>query len=259
MNQTDNRFEAQRITTIMDWPDVVFNHMIAEQASRLIEQQSFRALFLGPPGTGKTLMATLIGKSSGRDVYLVDLSMVVSKYIGDTEKNLSLIFDAAQTKNGILLFDEADSLFGKRTLSTEGNNITADQQIDFLLKEIQRYEGAVILASNLCANTDKVFTGSFDIMIRFGIPTAEERYRLWLNSFSGQFSFSPEIDMHKIAEKYELTGGAIVNILRFCALEATCKKESCVTQGNTNLRNTKGIQKGKDAYALGRFVMCNNL
>jgi SpoVK/Ycf46/Vps4 family AAA+-type ATPase len=165
--------------------------------------------------------------------------MVVSKYIGGTEKNLSLIFDESRIKNWILFFDEADALFGKRTGNTAANNSTSNLQVDFLLKEIERYDGAVILASTLRANMDEAFAGLFDVMIHFSMPTIEERYQLWRRAFSGQYSLSPEIDLHEIAEKHELSGGAIINILRFCALAAIRKKDTVVTKETL----IKGIQR----------------
>ena len=241
-------FPAQRITTNMEWDDVVLNHSVMQQVIEIETwmqhgntlmnewglskrlKPGYRALFYGPPGTGKTLTATLLGKTSGRDVYKIDLSLVVSKYIGETEKNLSKIFDIAQHKNWILFFDEADALFGKRTAANSSNDRHANQQTAYLLQRIEDFPGIVILASNLKANMDEAFTRRFQSVIYFGMPNAEERLLLWNNAFSGTCKLHEEIDLNKIATEYELAGGAIINVLRFCALSAIRRNDTVVTR-----------------------------
>lgn len=241
-------FPAQKISTEMDWEDIVLDHTVMEQVEEINTwmqhgstllgdwglskkiKPGYRALFYGPPGTGKTLTATLLGKASGRDVYKVDLSMIVSKYIGETEKNLSKIFDIAQHKNWILFFDEADALFGKRTAANSSNDRHANQQTAYLLQRIEDFPGVVILASNLRANMDEAFTRRFQAIIHFAMPSAEERCQLWKSAFSGTCTLDPAIDLDKIAEDYELAGGAIINVLRFCALSAIRRNDSVVTQ-----------------------------
>lgn len=136
-------------------------------------------MFSGPPGTGKTLTAALLGKSTGRDVYRVDLSMVVSKYIGETEKNLSRVFDAASYKEWILFFDEGDALFGKRTEASSSNDRHANQLTGYLLQKIEDFPGTVIVATNLKSNMDEAFTRRFQNMVHFTIPGPEERLQLW--------------------------------------------------------------------------------
>jgi len=241
-------FPAQKISTNMEWHDIVLSHIIMEQVTEIGTwmdhgntlmnewglskrlKPGYRALFYGPPGTGKTLTATLLGKSSGRDVYKVDLSLIVSKYIGETEKNLSRIFDIAQHKNWILFFDEADALFGKRTAANSSNDRHANQQTAYLLQRIEDFPGIVILASNLKSNMDEAFSRRFQAIIHFGMPGAEERYQLWTHAFSGTCKLHPDIDLHKIAEEYELAGGAIINILRFCALAAIRRNDTVVNE-----------------------------
>lgn len=241
-------FPAAKINTDMDWPDVVLDESVTEQvteiigwldhASTLLEdwglskkiKPGYRALFYGPPGTGKTLTATLIGKVTGKDVYRVDLSMIVSKYIGETEKNLSKLFDIAQHGNWILFFDEADALFGKRTEANSSNDRHANQQTAYLLQRIEDFPGVVILASNLKANMDAAFTRRFQSMICFNMPTAEERYQLWLKAFTGTCTLHPDIDLYKVADDYEMAGGAIINVLRHCALSAIRRNDTVVTQ-----------------------------
>ncbi|MEJ0103902.1 MAG: ATP-binding protein [Bacteroidota bacterium] len=169
-----------------------------------------------------------MGKTSGRDVYRIDLSAIVSKYIGETEKNLSGIFNIASHKNWILFFDEADALFGKRTAANSSNDRFANQQTAYLLQRIEDFPGIVILATNLKANIDEAFSRRFQAMIHFNMPGPEERYRLWISAFTGTCTLDPGIDLHKIAEEYELAGGAIINILRNCALSVIRRQDTVV-------------------------------
>ncbi len=250
-------FPAKKITTYLGWEEVVLNDVVMDQVLELKSwldhgqtlmadwelfkkiKPGYRALFYGPPGTGKTLTVSLLGKSTGRDVYRVDLSMIVSKYIGETEKNLSKIFDIAQYKDWILFFDEADALFGKRTEANSSNDRYANQQTSYLLQRIEDFPGMCILASNLKANMDDAFTRRFQSMIHFAMPTAEERFQIWANAFSGTCRLHPDIDLWEVAEKYELTGGAIINVLRSCAIAAIERDETVVLQHEL----LKGIRK----------------
>lgn len=261
-------FPAQKITTEMNWEDIVLDHEVMKQVEEINTwmehgttllrdwglskkiKPGYRVLFYGPPGTGKTLTATLLGKASGRDVYKVDLSMIVSKYIGETEKNLSKIFDIAQHKNWILFFDEADALFGKRTAANSSNDRHANQQTAYLLQRIEDFPGVVILASNLRANMDDAFTRRFQAIIHFAMPSVEERYQLWKSAFSGVCILHPDIDLYKIAEDYHLAGGAIINVLRFCALSAIRRNDSVVTQQELMEGLTREFKKENKTLSL---------
>ena len=241
-------FPAHKITSHLDWDEVVLDELVMEQVNEInawlehgdtlmhqwglkhLIKPGYRSLFYGPPGTGKTLTATLLGKASKRDVYRVDLSMVVSKYIGETEKNLSQLFRVARDKSWILFFDEADALFGKRTATQSSNDRHANQQTAHLLQQIEDFPGVVILASNLRANMDEAFTRRFQSIIHFNMPNATERYQLWQQAFSGTCSLSGEINLLEVAEDYELAGGAIINVLRSCALSAVRRNDSVVTK-----------------------------
>ena len=241
-------FPAQQISTNLNWTDLVLENHVMEQVMEInawlhhgetlmtewgLENKikpGYRTLFYGPPGTGKTLTASLLGKSTDREVYRVDLSMIVSKYIGETEKNLSKIFDVAQHKDWILFFDEADALFGKRTNASSSNDRHANQQTGYLLQRIEDFPGVVILASNLKENMDEAFSRRFQSMIHFTMPGPEERLLLWKNAFSGKCQLDPEIDLENIAEQYELAGGAIINVLRYSALKAIQKNETTVNK-----------------------------
>ena len=180
----------------------------------------YRVLFYGPPGTGKTLTATLIGKAKQRDVYRIDLSTIVSKYIGETEKNLANIFDKAQNKGWILFFDVADSLFGKRTATGSSNDRYANQEVSYLLQRIEDFPGLVILATNIKANMDDAFMRRFQSVVAFQIPTPEQREKLWTKALSEKSILGADIDIKMISEKYELCGGGIINVVMFCSLMA---------------------------------------
>lgn len=228
-------FPAKRITTPLGWADMVLDYQVAEQleeintwitSSRIIMEEwglgrilkpGYRSLFYGPPGTGKTLAATLLGKRNGMDVYRVDLSMVVSKYIGETEKNLARIFDMAENRQWILFFDEADALFGKRTSTQTSNDRHANQEVAYLLQRIEDFPGMVILATNLRSNIDEAFSRRFQSLVYFPMPDEETRHELWNKMLPQNWLANREDCIRKIAG-YELSGGAMTNVIRSCAL-----------------------------------------
>jgi hypothetical protein len=244
-------FPAHKITTALSWNDVVFDGRLREEIDEIKNwikyshvlmndwglaqkiKPGYKSLFYGPPGTGKTLTATLLGAECGLDVYKVDLSLITSKYIGETEKNIAMLFDTAEQKNWLLFFDEADSLFGKRTETASSNDRYANQQVGYLLQRVEDYPGVVILASNLKSNIDDAFTRRFQSVLYFRMPDAEERYLLWTNAFSGTCKLAPDVDLRDVAQQYELSGGSIVNILRTCAITAVARGSEEV--GRTDL------------------------
>ena len=140
--------------------------------------------------------------------------MIVSKYIGETEKNLARIFDLAEHKNWILFFDEADALFGKRTRVDDAHDRFANQEISFLLQRIEDFDGVVILASNFKANIDDAFLRRFHSVVQFPMPRAPERLRMWREAFPAKARLDERLDLARIAERHELTGGTIVNVAR---------------------------------------------
>ena len=230
-------FPAEHVETEMEWDDLVLHpktlqqikeieHWITYNQTLLHEwgmkkriKPGYRALFHGPPGTGKTLTATLLGKYTGKEVYRIDLSRVVSKYIGETEKNLSSLFNKAENKNWILFFDEADALFGKRTDIRDAHDKYANQEVAYLLQRIEAYNGLVILASNQRGNIDDAFVRRFQTIIHFPMPGAEERESIWRKAFPPQIETAKDIDWRLIAGRYELTGAGIINVVHFCAVE----------------------------------------
>ena len=153
-------------------------------------------------------------------VFRIDLSMVVSKYIGETEKNLSRIFDQAERRSWILFFDEADALFGKRTDTNNAHDRYANQEVSYLLQRIETFDGIAILASNRRHNVDEAFLRRFESVIHFPMPRPEERLRLWQQSMPSRAVLAPDLDLAYFAKTYELSGGAILNAIRFAALRA---------------------------------------
>jgi SpoVK/Ycf46/Vps4 family AAA+-type ATPase len=155
--------------------------------------------------------------------------LVISKYIGETEKNLSKIFDQAENKNWILFFDEADALFGKRTKVTDAHDRYANQEVSYLLQRIEDHDGVVILASNLKENMDDAFTRRFESIINFPMPDAEERFKIWKNGFSEKSTLDEDVNLEQISLNYELSGGAIMNIVRYASLAALRKGQNIIT------------------------------
>jgi hypothetical protein len=257
-------FPAEYIETGMEWSDLVLAQSTLRQIREIeawVRHQAtffeawgmgkkvkpgYRVLFHGPPGTGKTLTATLLGKSTGKDVYKIDLSMVVSKYIGETEKNLARLFDKAQNKDWILFFDEADALFGKRTNVRDAHDKYANQEVSYLLQRIESYPGLVILASNFKSNIDDAFLRRFQAMVFFPIPKPDERLVLWEKAFPSNIGIDPAIKWPRIAQQYELTGASIMNIVQYCCIVALEQGSDCISLENlqNGIRNEL-VKEGK--------------
>ena len=256
-------FPAERVTTTLEWDDLVLptstlrqieeiNNWIQHHHTMLNDwgmarhiKPGFRALFFGPPGTGKTLTATLLGKNIGekeKEVFRIDLSMIISKYIGETEKNLSKLFDKAQDKDWILFFDEADALFGKRTGVRDAHDKYANQEVSYLLQRVEVYPGLVILASNFKTNIDDAFMRRFQAVINFSLPKAQERLVLWQKIIPSAISLAPDIDLPRIAAKYEFSGSNIVNIVQYCCIKILSLK--------TNVISSSVLQEGIDRELL---------
>jgi hypothetical protein len=229
-------FPAERISTQLEWDDLILHPntllqirdlenwmrwnetLMNEWGLKKHVKRGYRSLFYGPPGTGKTLTATLLGKYTGKEVYRVDLSQTVSKYIGETEKNLSKLFDKAENKNWILFFDEADALFGKRTDIRDAHDKYANQEVSYLLQRVEAYNGLVILASNQRTNIDEAFTRRFQSIIHFPFPRTEERLALWQKALPGQTNVAEDVNWPQIAARFELTGANIVNVVQHSLL-----------------------------------------
>jgi SpoVK/Ycf46/Vps4 family AAA+-type ATPase len=185
-------------------------------------------LFYGPPGTGKSLTATLMGKECGKNVYRIDLSQIVSKYIGETEKNLSTLFQLSENKNWILFFDEADALFGKRTEMTDAKDKYANQETSYLLQRIEDFQGLIILATNFKPNIDSAFLRRFQSIVYFKIPGISQREKLWEKALS-RLPGENQVDVLKIANEYEIAGGFINNAVQFAWLNARKNNSKIIT------------------------------
>jgi SpoVK/Ycf46/Vps4 family AAA+-type ATPase len=166
------------------------------------------------------------------DVYRIDLSMIVSKYIGETEKNLGKVFDQAMNKNWILFFDEADSLFGKRTQTSSSNDRFANQEVSYLLQKIEDFPGIIVLATNLKANMDDAFSRRFQNMVYFTIPDAKQREIIWKNAFSNKSILDKNVHLEEIADKYEIAGGSIINVIRYCSLKALKRNDNIIKKND---------------------------
>jgi hypothetical protein len=169
------------------------------------------ALFAGESGTGKTLAAEVVAYELGLVLYKIDLSAVVSKYIGETEKNLNVIFNEAQSGNAILFFDEADALFGKRSEVKDARDRYANIEVAYLLQRVEQYDGVVILATNFRQNIDDAFTRRIDFMVDFPFPTPEYREHIWAAHFPPNAPMGQDVDFRQIAGEFRLAGGSIRN------------------------------------------------
>ncbi len=243
-----NDFPAKKITTKMNWGDAVLNDgtvngindimLWMQYNEKLLEDDvmkrkikpGYRVLFYGPSGTGKTLTATLLGNHFDREVYRIDLSQVVSKYIGETEKNLEKIFIKAEHKNWILFFDEADALFGKRTSVQNSHDRYANQEVSYLLQRIEDYPGLLILASNFKNNIDSAFTRRFQTTVYFPMPDSKERHLIWKKTLPSTIQVEPTVNLTEISNKYEITGAAILNVMHYAMLKAVAANDNFIRQ-----------------------------
>ena len=223
---------ARKITPKYAWDDIVLPADRLEQLREICNHVKYRdrvygewgfdrklslgkglsVFFAGPSGTGKTMAAEIIAGELGLDLYKIDLSTVVSKYIGETEKNLSRIFTEAETSNAILFFDEADALFGKRSEVKDSHDRYANIEIGYLLQRMEEYEGVVILATNFRKNMDEAFVRRLHFTVEFPFPNEEDRRRIWEGVWPEDTPRDPGLDLDFLAQRFELTGGNIRNI-----------------------------------------------
>ena len=228
---------ARKIQPHYSWNDIVLPADRLQQLREICNQAKHRALvyeqwgfdkklsmgkgltmlFAGPSGTGKTMSADILAHELALDLYKIDLSMVVSKYIGETEKNLASIFNEAASSNAILFFDEADALFGKRSEVSDAHDRYANIEVGFLLQKVEEYEGIVILATNLRKNMDDAFVRRMQCTVDFPFPSAEDRLRIWQGVWPPETPRSPDLNLGFMANEFDLSGGHIRNI----ALAAT--------------------------------------
>jgi ATP-dependent 26S proteasome regulatory subunit len=223
---------SRKIQPKYNWPDIILPKDQMEQLHeicsyvkyyytvyddwgfehKLSTGKGLNVLFSGPSGTGKTMAAEIIANKLGLDLYKIDLSAIVSKYIGETEKNLDRIFQEGRTSNAILFFDEADALFGKRSEVRDSHDRYANIEVAYLLQKMDEYEGAVILATNLRKNMDEAFARRMHFTVEFPTPEEADRHRIWQNIFPREAPLATDIDLSFLARQFKITGGNIKNI-----------------------------------------------
>lgn len=223
---------ARKITPHYTWEDIVLPADRQELLREIVGQVKHRAcvyeqwgfdhklalgkglnvLFAGPSGTGKTMAAEIMAHELELDLYKIDLSTVVSKYIGETEKNLARIFTEAETSNAILFFDEADALFGRRSEVRDSHDRYANIEISYLLQRMEEYDGVAILATNLHKNMDEAFVRRMHFTVEFPFPDAAHRRRIWDKMWPPEMPRDPALDLDFMAQRFEIAGGSIRNI-----------------------------------------------
>ena len=231
---------ARKVATHYRWDDIVLPNDTLEQLREMCGMVEHRhlvyetwgfdrklalgkgvmALFAGPSGTGKTMAADVIAGALGLDLYKIDLSGVVSKYIGETEKNLGSIFSEAESSNAILFFDEADALFGKRSEVKDAHDRYANIETAYLLQRMEEYSGAVILATNLKMNLDEAFSRRLHFVVDFPLPEEDDRRRIWMSTLPPDLPRCDDIDFTFLARQFKITGGNIRNIVLAGAFSA---------------------------------------
>jgi hypothetical protein len=224
---------ARRIQPAVRFADLVLPPETKDQLKELLTRARYReqvldvwkmggpsarrrgltALFAGPSGTGKTMAAEVLAGELGLDLYTVDLATVVDKYVGETEKNLDRIFAEAERVNGVILFDEADALFGKRSEVSDAHDRYANVEVAYLLQRMELFEGIAILATNLRANLDEAFTRRLDSLVDFPEPEEEYRRQLWERSLGTVMPRDSALDLTFLARSFKLAGGGIRNIV----------------------------------------------
>ena len=231
---------ARRIEPRVGWTDLVLPAPVVEQLGELTARARHRdrvlddwglartslkgrgvtALFAGDSGTGKTMSAEVIAGSLGLDLYVIDLSTIVDKYIGETEKNLDRVFNEADRVNGVLLFDEADAIFGKRSEVKDARDRYANVEVAYLLQRMEVFDGMAILTTNLRANVDEAFLRRLDAIVEFSVPDVEDRGRLWERNLPAALPTSDDIDIDFLARRFTLSGGNIRNVAVGAAFRA---------------------------------------
>jgi ATPase family associated with various cellular activities (AAA) len=229
---TDLARLARRVTPIHVWEDLVLppdaviqlrelcarvtgRHRVLEEwgfGRKLSLGRGVNALFAGPSGTGKTMAAEIVAGELGLELYKIDLSGVVSKYIGETEKNLDRIFQAAEGASAILFFDEADALFGRRSEVRDSHDRYANIEISYLLQKMEEHDGVAILASNLRQNLDESFVRRLSFTVHFPFPEEAERLEIWRGIWPDETPLAPDVDLGSLAARFKLSGGNIRNV-----------------------------------------------
>jgi len=258
---------AQKITPHFTWDDIVlppdrlaqlreisnqvlFQHVVYEEwglATKSSLGRGVAALFAGQSGTGKTMAAEVIAQDLGLEVYKIDLSGLVSKYIGETEKNLARVFEEAGDTNAILFFDEADAVFGKRSEVRDSHDRYANIEVSYLLQKMEEYDGMVVLATNLRSNLDEAFLRRMRAIVEFPFPEVDDRLAIWKRTLSSEAPLTDDVDLPFMARQFRIAGGNIRNIVLLAAFLAASADKPI---GMVHL-----IQAAKREYQkLGRLI-----
>lgn len=231
---------AEKVEPVYSWKDIVlpprvaqglravcasvrYRHVVYSEWGfdrRLAHGRGVNVLFSGPSGTGKTMASQIVARELGLDLYAIDLSTVVSKYIGETERNLRQIFRAAEWCNAILFFDEADALFGKRSEVRDAHDRYANIEVAFLLQQMEQYGGIVVLATNLAKNLDDAFARRMEHSVEFPLPDERHRQQIWRRVFPREAPLAADVDFAFLAQGFELSGGNIRNVALAAAYRA---------------------------------------
>ncbi len=191
-----------------------YKHIVYDKwgmKNRILYGRGLSMLFTGPPGTGKTMAAQVVANELGLEIYKVDLSRVISKYIGESEKNLGEVFDNAKKSNVILLFDETDALFGKRTEVKDSHDRNANVETSYLLQKMEEYDGITIMTTNFLENIDKAFFRRINYVVHFSFPDVPLRKEIWMKMYPKETPLSKDIDFEYLAKNFEIAGGSIKN------------------------------------------------
>ncbi|MEP6620644.1 MAG: AAA family ATPase [bacterium] len=258
---------ARRIVPKHDWNDLVLPPAQLEQLSAICSQakhssivygswsferklslgRGLNALFTGTPGTGKTMAAEVIAADLGVEILKIDLSQIVSKYIGETEKNLRQLFDQAASANAILFFDEADALLGKRSDVKDAHDRYANTETAYLLQKMEEYPGITILATNLPQNMDAAFTRRMRFIVDFPFPEEEHRLRIWQSVWPAEVPLGPDVDLSLLARQFRLSGGSIRNVALAAAFLAAEQSQ------DVSMRHLMRATK-RELQKMGRLV-----
>jgi AAA+ superfamily predicted ATPase len=241
---------AELVSTSLQWSDLVVREEVETRLVEIVAAVRYRnqvmddwgfsaklpygrslsVLFSGAPGTGKTMVATLIGKELGLEIFRVDLSKIVSKYVGETEKNLARVFEEASRCHAVILFDEADSLFAKRTEVKSSNDRYANLEVNFLLQRLEAHDGIVILTTNAASSIDTAFLRRIRYRVEFPEPDEHERKGLWRSMVPVQTPLASDVDFAALGRKFRLTGGHIKNAVVRAAFLAAAEGTPSITQ-----------------------------
>jgi len=267
---------AARIQPVREWSELVLPtdalRQLRELCARAAEGETVferwgfgraiarargaHALFAGPSGTGKTMAAEVLAHELGVDLFRVDLSAVVSKYIGETEKNLERVFRAAEDANGVLFFDEADALFGRRSEVSDAHDRYANVEISYLLQRMEAFDGVSVLATNLRAHLDEAFLRRLSFAVHFPFPDAEHRRAIWSRVWPAETPRSDDLDLDFVAQAFELSGGNIRNVAVAAAFLAASDGGPISLRHvlHAIAREYEKLGKSLDSSAWGRYA-----